>query len=263
MSEKSRPLAGKRIVVTRPRHQAAALSEPLRRHGAHVVEAPAIRIEPPEDRRPLDGALRRLSSFDWIVFTSVNGVDAFFDRLDALGVELPESAAFAAIGPATAEALTGRGRTARVVPDRFVAEEVFRALAENEPVLGRRFLLPRADIAREALPRLLREAGAEVEVVAAYRTVPEAETARSAAESVARGEVDAVTFTSASTARSFFAGVEPGALEGKLVAASIGPITSAALAELGFPPAIEAEAYTIPGLVEAILRHFEKAGAKN
>lgn len=259
MSSHPRPLAGRRIAVTRPRHQAASLVAALEALGAAVLEAPAIRIEPPEDRRPLDEALARLERYDWIVFTSVNGVEAFFRRLSERSLPIPERAAFAAIGPATARALRDHGCEPRVVPERFVAEEVFRALSEEGAVRGRRFLLPRAEIAREALPRLLREAGADAEVVVAYRTVPEDSGVRAAADAVARGEVDAVTFTSASTARSFFDAVSPESVRGKTAAASIGPITSAALVALGVPPAIEAETYTVEGLVEAIARHFEQS----
>ena len=254
------PLEGRRIVVTRPRHQAGPLSTALGKLGAEVLEAPAIRIEPPEDSSPLDEALRRSETYDWIVFTSVNGVDAFFDRLSELSLSLAKRADFAAIGPATAEALRERGYDARVVPDRFIAEEVFHALSEKGAVNGRRFLLPRADIAREALPRLLREGGADVEVVVAYRTVPEVGALCAAGEAVARGDVDAVTFTSASTARSFFDAVDARSVRGKTAAASIGPITSAALVELGVPPDIEAETFTIQGLVEAIRRYFTKRG---
>jgi len=253
------PLSGRRIVVTRPRHQAGPLSSALRELGAEVVEAPAIRIEPPLDLGPLDAALARLETYDWIVFTSANGVEAFFGRLAELALPAPERAAFAAIGPATAEALGERGPEATVVPERFVAEEVFDALASRGFVEGRRFLLPRADIAREALPRLLRGAGAEVDVVVAYRTVPDTSGVRAAAEAVARGEIDAVTFTSASTVWSFFEALDPAAVRGRTAAASIGPITSAALDELGMPPDVEAEAYTIDGLVDAILRYFEES----
>ena len=251
------PLSGRVIVVTRPRRQSRPLSEALRRLGATVVEAPAIQIEPPSDFKPLDEAIDAIARYDWVVFTSVNGVEAFFERLDevAPGAAL-SSQKFAAIGPATAESLRERGIEADVIPEKHVAEEVFRAIAERGEVAGKRFLLPRADIAREALPELLKAAGATVEGVAAYRTVPTGEELRHASSLVARGEVDMVTFTSASTARSFFAKVDPRAIEGRTKAASIGPITSNALRSLGVAPAVEAERFTTEGLVEAILRHY-------
>ena len=138
--------------------------------GADVVKAPAIRIVPPESWQALDEALQRIASYDWIVFTSVNGVEVFYERSGRM-----PPAHFAAIGPATAEAIAERGARAEVVPARFIAEAVFEALSEHTDVKGKRFLLPRADIAREALPNLLRAAGAEVDVVTAYRTLPATE----------------------------------------------------------------------------------------
>lgn len=252
-------LAGKRVVVTRPRHQARPLTEALRRLGAEVLEAPAIRIEPPDDYGPFDRALRELAAYDWVVFTSANGVDAFFERLDATAesADLARVRA-AAIGPATADALADRGVRAEVIPERYVAEDVFRALSEADDLAGRRVLLPRADIAREALPDLLKRAGARVDVVVAYRTVPADDEIREAAELVRNDGVDVVTFTSASTARSFFHSVPVASLSPRVAAASIGPITSKALRELGVEPRIEAEHYTVEGLVEAILRHYRE-----
>lgn len=256
-----RALEGKRIVVTRPRHQARALSEALRELGAAVIEAPAIRIEPPDDYGPLDQALQSLPDYDWIVFTSANGVEAFFERLAALSASvLPGSLRWAAIGPATADCLEEHGPRAEVIPDRYVAEDVFRALSEAETLPGKRFLLPRADIAREALPGLLRQAGAKVEVVVAYRTVPATEELRRALDLVQNDEVDIVTFTSASTVRSFFQAIPKASLSTRVLAASIGPITSAALRELGVEPSIEARRFDVGGLVEAIVGHVEHVG---
>ena len=249
------PLSGKLIVVTRPRHQAGSLAERLRALGAQVVEASAIRIVPLEDWGPVDAALDRLATYDWIVFTSVNAVEAFFGRLAA---PLPARLRFAAIGPATAEALVGRRVTPEVVPERFIAEDVYRALSDRVDLTGKKFLLPRADIAREALPRLLREAGADVDVVAIYRTVPAKAEIAQAAALVAEGKVDVVTFTSGSTVRGFFEDIDPTTLGEKPLPASIGPITSAALREIGVFPRIEATSFTTAGLVEAIVRHFSK-----
>jgi len=253
------PLAGRTILVTRPRRQSRPLADALRLLGATVVEAPAISIEPPSDFRGLDEALGRAATYDWVVFTSVNGVEAFFDRLAEVRPQtLLSSQRFAAIGPATAESLRERGFEAEVVPEKFVAEEVFRAIAGRGEVSGKRFLLPRADIARKALPDLLRASGAIVDVVVAYRTVANDEEMRRAWELVERGAVDLVTFTSASTARSFFAEVDPRSVEGRTRAASIGPITSNALRSLGIAPAVEAERFTTEGLVEAILRYYRR-----
>jgi uroporphyrinogen III methyltransferase/synthase len=254
------PLAGRTIVVTRPRGRSASLAGALRRLGAEVIEAPAIAIEPPADFAPLDSALSRLSTYDWILFTSAHGVEAFFDRLKEIRPEERLSTQrVAAVGPATAESLRDHGLAADLVPGKFVAEEVFRALRSRDNVAERRFLFPAADIAREALPELLRGAGASVEVVVAYRTVPAAGDVMSRMSSlVARGEVDLVTFTSASTARSFFSQVEARTLGGRTQAASIGPRTSAALRHLGVTPVVEAEESTTEGLVEAILRHYRR-----
>ena len=245
-----KPLHGRRIVVTRPRHQAESLRNALAALGADVVVAPAIRIEPPADWAPLDGALAHADDYDWIVFTSVNGVEAFFDRVTST----PRSA-FAAIGPATADALCERGVEATVVPERFVAEEVFEALSRHTDMSGKKVLLPRADIAREALPKLLRDAGADVDVVAAYRTVASSEDIERATALVRDGSVHAVTFTSGSTVRSFFSAADD-AVRARVAPASIGPITSEALREENVEPVIEAERYTTDGLVEAIRQHF-------
>ena len=249
-----KPLSGRRIVVTRPRHQAESLKNALAALGADVVVAPAIRIEPPADWAPLDFALASADDYDWIVFTSVNGVEAFFDRI-ASTRHSKLASAFAAIGPATAEALSARGVEATVVPERFLAEEVFEALSRHTELSGKKILLPRADIAREALPKLLKDAGADVDVVAAYHTAASNEDIERATALVRDGSVDAVTFTSGSTVRCFFASADD-ALRAQVTPASIGPITSDALREENVKPVIEAERYTTDGLVEAIRQHF-------
>ncbi len=248
----TQPLDGRCIVVTRPRHQAESLRNALAALGAEVVVAPAIRIEPSADPRLLEAAVARADDFDWIVFTSVNGVDAFFDH----AATKPRSK-LAAIGPATAAALSERGVRATVVPERYVAEEVFEALARRTSLAGKKILLPRADIAREALPKLLRETGADVEVVAAYTTVPATDDIARAVALVRDGAVDAVTFTSGSTVRSFFSTADD-TVRAQVAPASIGPITSAALRDENVEPIIEAEHYTTEGLVEAIRLHFSQ-----
>jgi uroporphyrinogen III methyltransferase/synthase len=244
------PLRGRRIIVTRPRHQAESLRSALEALGADVVVAPAIRIEPPADWAPLDAAIDRADNYDWIVFTSVNGVEAFFDRATST-----PRCEFAAIGPATEDALSERGVRASVVPERFVAEEVFEAMSRRTDLSGKKILLPRADIAREALPKLLRDAGGDVDVVVAYRTTPASEDIERALALVRDASVDAVTFTSGSTVRSFFSSADE-AVRARVTPASIGPITSDALREENVEPVIEAERYTTEGLVEAIRRHF-------
>lgn len=245
-----RILAGRSIIVTRPRHQATSLQRALEALGASVVVAPAILIEPPESWAPLDAALECADDYDWIVFTSVNGVKAFYAR-----AATPPRCRLAAIGPATAEALSARGAEAAVVPKRYIAEEVFAAIARETDVAGKKFLLPRADIAREALPRLLRDAGAHVDVVAAYRTMAAKDDIARAGALVRDGVVDAVTFTSGSTVRCFLSAADE-VVRSRLVPASIGPITSAALRAENIEPVIEAQRYTTEGLVDAIREHF-------
>jgi uroporphyrinogen III methyltransferase/synthase len=251
------PLAGRTILVTRPRHQSRPLVEALERQGATVVESPAISIEPPSDFSGLDGALARLATYDWIVFTSANAVEAFFGRLSEVAPEARVSTGkLAAIGPATAESLRERGLEPDVVPERHVAEEVFRAIEARGELAGKRFLLPRADIAREALPELLRGAGAIVDAITAYRTLANDQEMRRAASLVEVGEVAMVVFASASAVRSFFARVDAHAFRGRVTAASIGPITSDALRALGISPEVEAEHSTTEGLVEAIVGYY-------
>lgn len=246
----SQPLQGRCILVTRPRERAESLRSALAALGADVVVTPAIRIEPPADPAPLHDAAARADEFDWIVFTSVNGVDAFFGATSTL-----PHCEIAAIGPATAGALTERGVRVTLVPERHVAEEVFDALARHTSLAGKRFLLPIADIARDVLPKLLRSGGANVEVVPAYSNVAATKDIARAVELVRRGTVDAVTFTSSSTVRSFVSAMDD-TVRAKLVPASIGPITSATLREENIEPVIEAERHTSEGLVDAIRRHF-------
>ncbi len=252
-------LKGKTVLVTRARKQASALSEGLRLHGAEVIEAPAIRIEPPEDWRPLDEAIESLERYDWILFTSANAVEPFVDRLTLAGRRIAdlERIAVAAIGPMTSAALEAQGLRADVVPERFIAEEVYDALRRHGKLAGRKALLPRADIAREALPELLRKDGMEVDVVVAYRTVPAREEILGGIKLVLQDKIDVVTFTSGSTVRSFFSIIDDkDNLRDKFVPASIGPITSQALEEQGFPPGIEAKEYTSKGLIRAIVRFY-------
>ncbi len=245
-------LAGRRVVVTRPARQATSLVARLEALGAEVIHAPAIRIEPPESWAPLDEVLARIKSYDWIVFTSVNGVEVFHERAATM-----PAVRYAAIGPATAEAIAERGARAEVIAERSIAEALFDALSEHTDVKAQKFLLPHAAIAREALPNLLRAAGATVDVVAVYRTLPATKEIEHAVKLVREGSADAVTFTSGSTVRAFFDGADE-AVRAQTVSASIGPITSAALRAERVEPAIEAERYTTEGLVDAIRGHFSK-----
>ncbi len=252
-----RPLFGKRILVTRTREQASKLSERLEELGAEVLEIPTIKIVPPESFEELDQAIREIEGFDWLIFTSQNAVRYFGERLYAAGKDARalSKAKIAAIGTATAESLKEIGLSADLIPREFRAEGLIEAFL-GEDLKGRRILLPRAAEAREILPEKLRERGAEVRVVTAYRTILPEESREALIAALEEG-VDVVTFTSSSTARNFFRlldGREE--LLRKVTLASIGPITSETLRQLGHAPGIEAREYTIAGLIEAILEHF-------
>ena len=255
-----RPLFGRRIVVTRARSQASKLTARLEDLGAEAVEMPAIRIEPPADPGPLDAAVADVAGFDWIVFTSANGVDGFFDALARAGLDSRALRAcrLCTIGPATAERLGQFGLRPDLQPKKFVSTEIVKALAEAEDLAGVRILCPRADIAPPAMVEDLAERGADVCEVTAYRTVPDGAGAKHVGHMLDRGELHWITFTSSSTVRNFFNVVDPGIVRmSEVRLASIGPATSATLAEAGFEPDARAESHTIDGLVQAIL---EKEG---
>ncbi|NOZ26715.1 MAG: uroporphyrinogen-III synthase [Chloroflexi bacterium] len=254
-----KPLLGRRVVVTRAAHQAGELSAKLRALGAEPIEYPVIAIAPPEDLEQLDRAVSRAAhgAYDWIVLTSANGVTAVAGRLAALGLAGTDfgGARIAAIGPATAEAVRSiLGCRVAVVPPAYVAEVLAEALGD---VRGQRILLARADIARPALPQALREAGAQVDEVAAYRTVIARE-GPDVRAMLARGQIDVVTFTSSSTVRNFVARVGRDALPylSDVVIACIGPITASTARELGLSPAIVAQVYTVDGLLESLVQYY-------
>ncbi len=252
------PLFGKRVIVTRSRAQASELSHRLRALGAQVRELPVIEIVPPDSWQPLDRCIRQLERYDWIIFTSVNGVRSLLERLEASARDIRDlkGCRLCAIGPATARELEQYRLRVDLVPDRYVAESLLAALAEREDLPGKRFLLPRADIARDVLPEQLRQRGAEVDCVVAYRTVqgyPDTEGLRAQLEA---GEIDWITLSSSSTARNFFQllGLEQDkARLLKVRFASIGPITSQTLRQYGVEPAVESAVHTIPALVEAMV----------
>lgn len=253
------PLFGKRVVVTRARAQASALSDQLRSLGADPFEFPTIVIRPPEDWRPLDQAIQNLSKYNWVIFTSVNGVGYFWERLKKAGKDTRSlgRAKIAAIGPATADSLYQKGITADLVPDDFVSE----ALLEHMPsVKGQSILLPRANIARPKLAEGLEEAGARVDEVAAYRTeLGGGDKAQLMREALEKGEIDVITFTSSSTVRNFveILGEKP-PLPDSVKIACIGPITAQTARENGFKVHVVAEKYTIDGLIEALIDLFTR-----
>lgn len=262
----TRPLAGTRILVGRARHQASSLSAGLRSLGATVVEIPFIEIRNPRSFQPLDGALKNLKTYDWLILTSANGVEAMWDRRRKLRLTRRhfQHLQIAAIGPATKRALAKNGLTVKMVPEEYVAESVVKGLRDK--VNGKRVLLVRAKVARDVIPQELRAAGAQVDVVEAYETVVPAksrERLRALLKNSAR-RPHLVTFTSSSTARNF------AELVGKARArslknvqfASIGPVTSGTLRELGMTVAIEAREFTMAGLIRAIVlaRYAQRSG---
>jgi uroporphyrinogen III methyltransferase / synthase len=249
-----RPLFGKTIVVTRAAQQAGSLSARLRDRGARVIEMPATRIAR-IGIAAVQESVRKLSDYAWLIFTSQNAVTVFWEQLLAESCDARALAGLriAAVGPATAGALLERGIAVDVVPDRFVAEGLLEALSQRADVSGARVLYVTAEDARDVLRSGLEELGAAVDVVIAYRSVPDGKGAERLRRELDRGSVDLVTVTSAASVHAF---VE---LVGSEVArrapiASIGPITSAAAGELGLDVAVEATESTIDGLVDAIVR---------
>ncbi len=253
-----KPLTGWRVLVSRAKKQAGALSAELRAHGAEVLEIPFIEIRPPKSYRPLNEALRLLSEYDWLILTSVNGVQSLFERLEKLGLKKKELVhlKIAAIGPATKSAIEKHGLRVTVTPKEYVAESVVDSLRER--VKGKRVLLCRAKVARDVIPRELRRLGAYVDVVEAYETViPKTSQVRlRAALRSSKKRPHVITFTSSSTVRNFMALLNIRSGQSKLLKgiynASIGPVTSDTLQENGLTVDIQAAQFTIPGLVEAI-----------
>ncbi len=253
-SKIDKPLLGKRVLITRARDQAGALVDRLAELGAEPIEFPTIQIIPPQDFGPLDAAIGRLPAYDWVIFTSVNGVAFFWERLAATGknARALDHAQIGAIGPATAQALMQCGLRVHFTPTQFIAESILDTIGN---VAGKRILLPRADIAREALADGLRKRGALVDEIAAYRTVP-ARLSPDLRDAVLGGRIDIATFTSSSTVRNFvhaLGGIDPAeALRGAQIAC-IGPITAQTARELGLRVDIIAKEHTIEGLVKAIV----------
>lgn len=253
------PLFRKRVLVTRARYQATEMSHQLCELGAEPVELPTIEIVPPSDLRPLEEAIAHIGDYDWVVFTSVNGVSAFFEQLDTSGKDLRAlgRAKMAAIGSATAAALRRYGAKPDFVPERFVAEEVLTGLLDRAAG-GCCVLLPRAEQARDVLPDGLRRSGAKVDVVPAYKTVMPKPPA-GVLTRVRNGDIDIVTLTASSAARNLAAILDSSldSLSHALIAC-IGPITAETARQVGFHVDIVAEEYSVPGLIAAIVAASER-----
>jgi uroporphyrinogen III methyltransferase/synthase len=240
------PLFGQRIIVTRDRRQAAEFAQPLEELGAEVLLLPVIEIQPPADPGPLDRAIACLDKYDWLIFTSVNGVRSFVEHLKDIR---SLHAKVCAIGPATAAAVEALHIKVDRVPEEYVAESLLEAL-QSDDLGGKRVLLPRAAVARDLVPAELRRRGAIVDVVEAYRTgIPD--DAASRARDVLARKPTWITFTSSSTVKNFVAVAGVQHLEGVKIA-SIGPVTSATARELGLTVDVEADPHTVPGLVAAM-----------
>ncbi len=251
------PLFGRTIVVTRARAAAPEFAMALRRLGAEVVEFPTIETAPPSSYAALDRAIKRIDSFEWIIFTSATGVESFIERLKSRGIDIRGlgSASIAAIGPATAARLADYALRVTAMPDEYRAEQIVTAIGIKR-IRGERFLIPRAEVAREALPEILRDKGAkEVVVAPAYRTVkPKGAQIERMRELIASGAIDLVTFTSSSTVTNFCELI--GASAKGVKAAAIGPITAATAREKGFEVVVRPGEYTIGGLVEGIAKYY-------
>src|ERR1043166_9143924 len=254
-----RPLLGKRIVVTRTRKQASVLSNKLRALGAHVIELPTIRIEPPSDLREFAELVQDAHIYDWIVFTSANGVEAFFDVFFKLYDDAREIGAvrIAAIGPAAAQRVKDFHLHVDLQPDEFVAEAFVREFKKQGSIENERILVVCAEKARDVLPKELSAAGAIVDEAFAYRTVPETRDASGARGQLAKDGADLITFTSSSTVENFLALGLPWPKE--MQVASIGPVTSRSARDNGLKVDIEARRHDIDGLVQAIREFFEKS----
>lgn len=263
-----KPLSGCRVLVSRAKKQAGALSSTLKELGCQVIDIPFIEIRKSSSFKPLDTALRSLASYDWLILTSVNGVQAMFERMAKRKLDSSALAhlKIAAIGPATKGAIEKHGLVVTITPKEYVAESVVNSLQTR--VKGKRVLLVRAKVARDVIPRELRKAGATVDVIEAYETVvPKQSKERLQKALGGKRKPHAITFTSSSTVKNFVSlmGLRGARAALKRVApnhgvhsASIGPVTSATLREFGLPVDIEAKQFDIPGLVAAIVAHKSK-----
>jgi uroporphyrinogen III methyltransferase/synthase len=255
-------LSGKRIVITRPRKQAGELTRRLTELGAEVIEFPTISIEPPADCEPMDRAIAQLQQYDWLFFTSVNGVQSFFNRLRHFGNDSKdiEHLKVVAIGPETAGRLQAEGVHVYLIPAKYQAEGILEGLNPAE-IRGRRILMPRAAKAREILPQTLRQWGASVDVVHAYKTVlPRA--GEFGLRELFKKKIEVITFTSSSTVENFLRllkGEDPNQILQAVIVACIGPITAGTATDKGLRVDIVSSEFTIAGLVGAIVKFYNCA----
>ncbi len=255
-------LAGRRVVVTRARAQASDLGDRLAKLGAEVLYCPAIRLAPPADAQPFQRAVQELDRFDWVVLTSVNGVAALLGELERQGRGALDLATkrVACVGPATAEALRARGVTPQAMPAEFVSAGIATVLDEWIRAGQRRVLLVRGAGGTPELPARLRDTGADLSEVEAYRSLPDRESLAGVRALLAERAVDLITFTSPSTVTYFVEAV--GEIPERVLLAAIGPVTADRMRELGLAPDIVAPDHTIPGLVRAVSSFFAEQGLR-
>jgi uroporphyrinogen III methyltransferase/synthase len=256
----AKPLFGKRIVVTRAREQASEFLAVLGELGAQCLEFPTIEVVPPASWEGLDRGIREVEGYQWLVFTSVNGVKYFFHRLETLGGDVRDlkGVKIAAIGPKTAEAVAAKAIRTDLIPEEYRAEAVVEAF-KKENIQGRRILLPRAREAREVLPQELEKLGAVVDVVEAYRTIKPEGDKEEIRGMLQRGDIHMVTFTSSSTVNNFldmFQGEPVMEWMDKVAVACIGPVTAKRAEDKGLKVTLIAKEYTIPSLTQAIIEYF-------
>jgi uroporphyrinogen III methyltransferase/synthase len=261
ITSSNKPLAGKRIVITRARKQAENLARAIEELGGEVIEFPTIEICPPESFAEFDAAIDKLDSYDWVIFTSVNSVEPFLQRLKIKGKTADALSAhkIGAIGAETARRLEAARICASLVPERYQAEGILAAISPEE-IRGKRVLIPRAAEAREVLPATLRNWGAVVDVIVAYRTELPCVDVRPLAGLLVERKIDVVTFTSSSTVRNFvrlFGGRRLGEIVNGSTIACIGPITAATVEDLGGRVDIVADQFTVTDMLRVIVEHFE------
>jgi uroporphyrinogen III methyltransferase/synthase len=257
----TKPLFGKVVVVTRARGQASEFAYSLENLGAHCIQCPTIKITSPDNWKEVDASIAHLKEYDWIIFTSVNGVQYFLERLTAKGRDLRDLKGnkICAIGPATSESLEELGLKLDFVPKEYVAEAVVKGL-KRRGISGKKILIPRAKVAREVLPEQLRTLRASVDVVTVYKTVKPRGVGKELKKLFEDKAIDLITFTSSSTVKNFVGLFEKARLKRWLdgvIIACIGPITRDTAEKLGIKVHIMPKEYTIPGLTQAIVNYFE------
>ncbi len=255
------PLAGRHIIVTRSRTQAASMVSLLERAGAEVLALPTIRIESPGDPAPLLSAIEKIAGYDWILFTSTNAVEAFMRLFsgERPGERLNSFTRIAAVGKATADSLAEFSVSIDFRPEKFTGEALAENLMTGEALRGRRILLPRSDIAPKTVIELLRSRGAVTDEVVAYHTLPEEKHRTEYNRLFEEESIDMITFTSSSTAENLIPLLSVKSLSffrEKLLSASIGPVTTKTLLKFGVTPAVEPEEHTVEGLVEAVIAYY-------